>query len=95
MGRRGPARLPTNDCRYEIDVRNGTRATVIALDVEDHALGIRTDDGREVLLPADYLEHAHHGFAITGHISQGATTDRLAGQGVSLKGGYSSRMSAA
>ena len=26
--------------------------------------------------PPDYLEHAHHGYALTGHVSQGATVER-------------------
>ena len=65
-----------NDYRPEIDVRNGTRGTVIAIDPAARSLELRTDDGRQVQLPTDYLEHAHHGYAITGHISQGATTDR-------------------
>ncbi len=51
-----------NDYRPDVDVRNGTRATVTALDPERGALGIRTDDGREIRLPSDYLEHAHHGY---------------------------------
>jgi conjugative relaxase-like TrwC/TraI family protein len=65
-----------NDYRPEVDVRNGTRGTVEAIDRDRGSLIIRTDDGRRVQLPADYLEHAHHGYAITGHASQGATADR-------------------
>jgi conjugative relaxase-like TrwC/TraI family protein len=65
-----------NDYRPEIDVRNGTRGTVEAINRETGSLVLRTDDGRRVELPADYLEHAHHGYAITGHASQGATVDR-------------------
>lgn len=37
---------------------------------------VRTDDGREVALPPDYLEHIDYGYASTGHASQGATVDR-------------------
>jgi len=65
-----------NDYRPDVDVRNGTRGTVEAVDRSIGSLLIRTDDGRRVRLPADYLEHAHHGYAITGHASQGATVDR-------------------
>jgi conjugative relaxase-like TrwC/TraI family protein len=65
-----------NDYRAEVDVRNGTRGTVEAINRETGSLLVRTDDGRRVELPADYLEHAHHGYAITGHASQGATVDR-------------------
>jgi conjugative relaxase-like TrwC/TraI family protein len=65
-----------NDYRPEVDVRNGTRGTVEAVSREAESLLVRTDDGRRVELPADYLEHAHHGYAITGHASQGVTVDR-------------------
>jgi conjugative relaxase-like TrwC/TraI family protein len=65
-----------NDYRHEIDVRNGTRGTVEAVDPGAAALVLRTDDGRRVSLPADYLEHAHHGYAVTGHAAQGITVDR-------------------
>ncbi len=65
-----------NDYRPGLDIRNGTRATVTELNPDAGGLAIRTDDGRNVRLPADYLEHAHHAYAITGHISQGVTVDR-------------------
>ena len=64
-----------NDYRPEIDVRNGTRGTVEEVDRQRGALVVRADDGRRVTLPSDYLEHGHHGYAITGHASQGATVD--------------------
>ena len=32
---------------------------------------MQTDDGRDVRLPGDYLAHAEHGYAMTGHVSQG------------------------
>jgi conjugative relaxase-like TrwC/TraI family protein len=90
-GRLGPTRLVAsgvewaagdrlvcrrNNYRPEIDVRNGTRGTVEAVARDRGALVLRTDDGRRIELPADYLEHARHGYAITGHASQGATVDR-------------------
>ena len=28
------------------------------------------------MLPPDYLEHAHYGYALTGHVSQGVTVER-------------------
>lgn len=65
-----------SDYRPDVDVRIGTRATVEAINRQTGLLLVRSDDGRRVELPADYLEHAHHGYAITGHASQGATVDR-------------------
>ncbi len=65
-----------NNYHPELDVRNGTRATVTHVDLQARALTIRTDEGRTVRLPEDYLEHAHHAYATTGHISQGITVDR-------------------
>ncbi len=61
---------------YRLGVRNGTRGTVLGVDRETGALRVLTDDGVAVGLPTGYLENAHHGYAITGHISQGATVDR-------------------
>lgn len=61
---------------YRLDVRNGTRGVVVGLDERERALTHWTDDGREVRLPADYLRHAEHGYAMTGHVSQGTTVDR-------------------
>jgi conjugative relaxase-like TrwC/TraI family protein len=61
---------------YRLGVRNGTRGTVVAVDRDARALRVVTDDDAAVRLPAEYLENAHHGYAITGHISQGATVDR-------------------
>ncbi|MGD9734748.1 MAG: MobF family relaxase [Solirubrobacterales bacterium] len=61
---------------YRLGVRNGTRGTVVGVDRGARALRILTDDGAAARLPAEYLENAHHGYAITGHISQGATVDR-------------------
>ena len=65
-----------NDYRAGLDVRNGTRGTVAAVHPEAGALTLRADDGRTIVLPPDYLEHAHHGYALTGHVSQGATVER-------------------
>jgi conjugative relaxase-like TrwC/TraI family protein len=65
-----------NDYNPKVDVRNGTRGTVTSVDRKHTTLIIRTDDGRTVKLPTDYLEHVQHGYASTGHTSQGATVDR-------------------
>ncbi len=69
-------RLVCRRNNYRLQVRNGTRGTVIGVDQQTRELRLRTDDGRDVRLPSDYLEHAHHGYALTGHISQGATVER-------------------
>jgi hypothetical protein len=61
---------------YRLGVRNGTRATVVAVDRASRTLRAVTDDGLPVALPEHYLAHAHHGYAITGHTSQGATVER-------------------
>jgi conjugative relaxase-like TrwC/TraI family protein len=64
-----------NNYSPDIDVRNGTRATVTKVDQARSILHIRTDDGRTVRLPDDYLRHVEYGYASTGHASQGATVD--------------------
>jgi ATP-dependent exoDNAse (exonuclease V) alpha subunit len=65
-----------NDYRPELDVRNGTRGTVLGVDPWERSLLLGTDEGRTVRLPAEYLEHVRHGYALTGHVSQGATVER-------------------
>jgi len=67
-----------------LDVLNGTRATITAVDLEHRTLTLRTADGRTVELPASYLDARtdrggrtlDHGYAITGHKAQGMTTGR-------------------
>jgi len=67
-----------------LDVLNGTRATITAVDLEHRSLTLRTTDGRTVELPASYLDSRtdrggptlDHGYAITGHKAQGMTTGR-------------------
>jgi len=67
-----------------LDVLNGTRATITAVDLEHRTLTLRTTDGRTVELPASYLDARtdrggptlDHGYAITGHKAQGMTTGR-------------------
>jgi conjugative relaxase-like TrwC/TraI family protein len=68
-------------CRRNADtlgVRNGTRGTVAALDVERKALTVVSDRGGEVELPRVYLEagHVEHAYALTGHAGQGLTVER-------------------
>lgn len=74
-----------NDYREGVRLMNGTRATVTKVHRARHSLAatpvgytvtIRTDDGRTVRLPPDYLKHVEYGYAVTGHRSQAATTDR-------------------
>jgi hypothetical protein len=50
--------------------------TVVELDRRGAHLDLRTDHGEIVRLPADYLAHARHGYALTGHVAQGASVDR-------------------
>jgi len=65
-----------NDYRPGLEVRNGTRATVVAVNARTGSLQVLADDRRRLTLPADYLVHAHHGYAVTGHASQGGTVER-------------------
>jgi ATP-dependent exoDNAse (exonuclease V) alpha subunit len=69
-----------NDLR-RLGVANGTRGWVIALNKEDLTLCLETEQGRQVTLPADYLDGpVPHGrrvvdlaYATTGHKAQGLT----------------------
>jgi conjugative relaxase-like TrwC/TraI family protein len=61
---------------YRLGVRNGTRGTVVAIDSAGHALVLRTDEGLSLRLPERYLGDAQYGYALTGHVSQGATVER-------------------
>jgi len=59
------------------DVDNGTRGTVRAVNPDQLAVTIQTDDGRLRELPADYVaDHLEHAYALTGHGSQGGTVER-------------------
>jgi len=70
--------------RRRLGVANGTRGTVTAIDVAAGALELCTDDGRGVRLPHWYLtgsrrwprRRVDYGYAVTGHKSEGMTTDR-------------------
>jgi hypothetical protein len=67
-----------------LGVLNGTFATVIGVDHDRRALLVRTDEGREVVLPRWYSDRCgpldrrrvDHAYATTCHKAQGMTTDR-------------------
>jgi hypothetical protein len=81
-------------CRHNderLGLRNGTRATVIALD--DDQLMMHTDGGALRTVDRRYAaEHLEHGYALTGHAAQGATVERafvlLHDQGALQEWGY-------
>jgi AAA domain len=72
--------LGRNDLRG-LGVANGTRGTVTAVDLERRALTLRTEQGRQVTLPAGYLDGpvprgrrvVDLAYATTGHKAQGLT----------------------
>jgi ATP-dependent exoDNAse (exonuclease V) alpha subunit len=59
-------------------VVNGTRATVEGVDQQRCEVTICDDEGKTVTLPRSYLEAGHltHAYAMTGHKTQGMTTDK-------------------
>jgi conjugative relaxase-like TrwC/TraI family protein len=69
-----------NDLRG-LGVANGTRGTVTAVDVERRALTLRTEQDRQITLPAGYLDGpipqgrrvVDLAYATTGHKAQGLT----------------------
>jgi hypothetical protein len=77
----GPAQVAVGDrviCRRNdrlVDVDNGTRGTVRAVD--GAGLAIETDGGTFRRLPAAYVaQHVEHAYALTGHGMQGGTVER-------------------
>ncbi len=64
-----------------LGVANGTRGTVTGLNVKDRTLSLRSEQRREVTLPADYLDGpvppgrrvVDLAYATTGHKAQGLT----------------------
>jgi hypothetical protein len=74
-----------------LHIRNGTRATVTAID--NDTLTLWTDSGAVRAVDSGYAaEHLEHGYALTGHAAQGATLERafvlLSGQGALQEWGY-------
>jgi ATP-dependent exoDNAse (exonuclease V) alpha subunit len=65
-----------NDRRLEI--ANGSRGTITAIDRSQRAVIVDLDDHRRVTLPARYLDagHVRYGYALTGHKTQGLTVER-------------------
>ncbi|MGE0027604.1 MAG: MobF family relaxase [Thermoleophilia bacterium] len=61
---------------YALGVRNGTQGTVVDLGRHAEHLDLLTDHDETIRIPADYLAHARHGYALTGHVSQGESVDR-------------------
>jgi hypothetical protein len=61
---------------YGLGVRNGTAGTVVDLGRHAEHLDLLTDHGERVRIPAGYLALARHGYALTGHVSQGESVDR-------------------
>lgn len=61
-----------------LGVINGTCGVVEAINLGCQDLTIRTEAGASISLPGGYLEQGHltHAYAITGHKSQGMTTEK-------------------
>jgi conjugative relaxase-like TrwC/TraI family protein len=62
----------------QLQIANGNRGTIAAVDRAERAVLVDLDDGRRVTLPARYLDAGHvaHGYALTGHKTQGLTVER-------------------
>jgi conjugative relaxase-like TrwC/TraI family protein len=60
---------------YDLDVLNGTRATITAIDPQNETVRASTPDGREINFPSDYLSAGNlsHAYATTFHKAQGTT----------------------
>jgi len=61
-----------------LGVKNGTRATVQAVDRKQRMLCVISDRGDRVELDHGYLDagHVRHAYALTGHAGQGVTVER-------------------
>jgi hypothetical protein len=76
-----------------LGVRNGTRASVRAVDPMLGIITLQVDGGPARQLPARYAaEHLEHGYALTGHAAQGASVERafvlVRAQGALAEWGY-------
>ena len=62
----------------QLQIANGNRGTIAAIDRTEGAVVVGLDDSRRVTLPAHYLDAGHvvHGYALTGHKTQGLTVER-------------------
>jgi conjugative relaxase-like TrwC/TraI family protein len=62
----------------QLQIANGNRGTIAAIDRMERAVLVDLDDSRRVTLPAHYLDAGHvvHGYALTGHKTQGLTVER-------------------
>jgi conjugative relaxase-like TrwC/TraI family protein len=62
----------------QLQIANGSRGTIAAIDRTERAVLVDLDDSRRVTLPAYYLEagHVSYGYALTGHKTQGLTVER-------------------
>ena len=80
--------------RARLEVSNGTRGRITAIDQASGTIELSTDRGANRRLPAWYLakdgaggSSLNHAYATTGHKSQGVTVDRaLAKTGAGLAG---------
>ena len=70
--------LCLRNAERELDVLNGERGTVTAIDEATRSLLVAMDKGSEATLPASYVEQGHLslGYAMTVHKSQGMTAER-------------------
>ena len=78
----------------KLDVDNGDRGVIVDLDVDRRSLTVELDAGRDVRLPAWYLDAGcvDYGYALTAHKLQSTTVDRtfaLATDELYQEAGYS------
>ena len=63
---------------YDLEILNGTRATIERIDRRHQQLHVIDDRGRSLAIPFAYADAGHltHGYATTIHKAQGATVER-------------------